>query len=73
MQTAIVIGRAHLGGVNSDWTCAYSDIVRNLCNASLVQKYTSLQRMAQEYGGSIVEKRLDIIREIAKERKIELD
>lgn len=71
MQTNVTIG-AHLGG-QKDWTYAYRDVVRNLCNAGLIAKHSSLQKLASESGGLMVEKRLEIIEKIAEERHIELE
>jgi hypothetical protein len=70
MQTQMVSG--HLGG-KEGWTRAYTDVVRNLCNAGLVAKHSSLQKLANESGGLMVDKRLEIIEKIAEERHIELE
>jgi hypothetical protein len=71
MQTNVTV-YAHLGG-QKDWTYAYKDVVRNLCNASLVAKHSSLQKLANESSDPMVEKRLEIIENIAEERHIELE
>jgi hypothetical protein len=70
MQTIMEIG-AHLGG-NRDWTDAYQDVVRNLCDASLRSKYVSLKKLVDISGGIVVEKRLSIIEKVAEERHINL-
>lgn len=71
MQTNAIVG-CHLGGKDG-WTRAYTDVVRNLCNAGIIAKHSSLQKLANESGGMMVETRLEIIENIAKERHIKLD
>ena len=69
MQANAIVVSAHMG---QDWSRAYTDIVRNLCNAGIVAKHSSLKRMAEESHGLVIEKRLEIVEKIAKERSIQL-